>query len=62
MQSQIEICREIRASCLVYHSGLQSLEAIHYGYGERKSLYSEVELSAGVLRSRKRSDTCQVSC
>jgi len=53
MQSQIEICRAIRASCLVYHSGLQSLEAIYYGYGGRKSLYSDAELSAGALREQE---------
>lgn len=52
MRCQIEICRAIRATCLVYHSGLQSLEGIHYGYGTRKSLYSEKELNAGVLRER----------
>lgn len=53
MRSQIEICRVIHATCLVYHSGLQSLEAIYHGYAGRKSLYSDAELSAGVLREQE---------
>jgi sugar phosphate isomerase/epimerase len=53
MRSQIEICRAIHATCLVYHSGLQSLEAIYHGYGGRRSLYSDAELSAGALREQE---------
>jgi sugar phosphate isomerase/epimerase len=45
MTCQIEICRAIGASRLVYHSGLQSLEAVYYGM--RESLLTDEELTAG---------------
>lgn len=45
MTCQIEICRAVGAARLVYHSGLQSLEAVYYGL--RESLLTDDELSAG---------------
>ena len=45
MTCQIEICRAVGASRLVYHSGLQSLEAVYYGL--RESLLTAEELTAG---------------
>lgn len=45
MRGQIEICRVIGASRLVYHSGLQALDLAHYGV--QRSLLSDEELAAG---------------
>jgi sugar phosphate isomerase/epimerase len=48
MLAQIEICRAIGASTLVYHSGLQALDDLRYGV--RRSLLSERELIEGAQR------------
>jgi len=48
MAGQIEICRVIGASRLVYHSGLQALDQVQYGL--RRSLLSDEELAAGAER------------
>ena len=48
MTCQLEICRAVGASRLVYHSGLQSLEAVYHGL--RESLLSGDELAAGAQR------------
>ena len=45
MMCQIEICRAVGASRLVYHSGLQSLETVYYGL--RQSLLTAEEPTAG---------------
>ena len=45
---QIEICRAMGASLLVYHSGLQALDAVRYGV--RRALLTEEELDAGARR------------
>ncbi len=45
MRSQIEICRAIGASVLVYHSGLQALDEVRYGV--RETLLSDAELLEG---------------
>ena len=45
---QIEICRAVGASLLVYHSGLQALDAVRYGV--RRALLTEEELDAGARR------------
>jgi sugar phosphate isomerase/epimerase len=45
MTCQIEICQAVDATRLVYHSGLQSLEAVYYEM--RESLLTEEELTAG---------------
>jgi len=45
---QIEICRAMGASRLVYHSGLQALDAVRYGV--RRALLTEEELDAGARR------------
>ena len=42
MLCQIEICRAMGASRLVYHSGLQALDAVRYGV--RRSLLTKEEL------------------
>jgi sugar phosphate isomerase/epimerase len=48
MRCQIEICRAMGASRLVYHSGLQALDAVRYRV--RSSLLSEEELASGARR------------
>ncbi len=48
MAAQIEVGRAIGASCLVYHSGLQALDAVHHGV--RHTLLSEAELAEGAAR------------
>jgi sugar phosphate isomerase/epimerase len=48
MAAQIEICRAVGARTLVYHSGLQALDAVRYGV--RRSLLSEEELAEGARR------------
>jgi sugar phosphate isomerase/epimerase len=48
MVCQIEICRAVGASRLVYHSGLQALDAVYYGV--RRSLLTDEELTAGSNR------------
>jgi len=48
MLCQIEICRAMGASRLVYHSGLQALDAVRYGV--RRSLLTEEELASGARR------------
>lgn len=45
MRAQIEVAHAIGASCVVYHSGLQALDAVHAGV--RRSLLSEQELVEG---------------
>lgn len=45
MRCQIEICRAAGASTLVYHSGLQTLDAVRYGV--RRSLCTPEELEVG---------------
>jgi sugar phosphate isomerase/epimerase len=45
MRCQIEICQAAGASRLVYHSGLQALDAVRYGV--RRSLLTDEELEAG---------------
>jgi sugar phosphate isomerase/epimerase len=48
MRCQIEICRTIGASSLVYHSGLQALDQVRYGVC--RSLLTEDELAEGARR------------
>jgi sugar phosphate isomerase/epimerase len=48
MRSQIELCRAIGATRLVYHSGLQALDAVRHGV--RPSLLTDEELRAGAER------------
>jgi sugar phosphate isomerase/epimerase len=48
MMGQIEICRAVGASRLVYHSGLQSLDAVRHGVW--RSLLADEELAAGAQR------------
>lgn len=48
MLGQIEICQAMGATRLVYHSGLQALDAVRYGV--RKSLLTDEELSQGAQR------------
>jgi len=48
MVCQIELCRAIGASTLVYHSGLQALDAARHGV--RTSLLSDEELAEGAQR------------
>lgn len=48
MRQQIDICRAIGASCLVYHSGLQALDEVRYGV--RQTLLNEEELGEGARR------------
>lgn len=45
MRCQIEICQATGASRLVYHSGLQALDAVRYGV--RRSLLTDEELATG---------------
>ena len=45
MQSQIEICRAVGASRLVYHSGLQALSRVRHGM--RDTLLTDEELAEG---------------
>ncbi len=45
MRCQIEICQAAGASHLVYHSGLQALDAVRYGV--RRSLLTDEELATG---------------
>ena len=45
MLAQIEICRTVGASTLVYHSGLQALDAARHGL--RGALLTDDELAAG---------------
>ena len=51
MLCQIEICRAVGAPRLVYHSGLQALDAARYGV--QRSLLSDEELAAGARREVK---------
>jgi sugar phosphate isomerase/epimerase len=48
MAAQIEVARAIGASRLVYHSGLQALDAVHYWV--RRTLLSKQELADGAER------------
>jgi len=48
MLCQIEICRAMGGSVLVYHSGLQALDAARHGV--HRSLLSDEELAAGARR------------
>jgi sugar phosphate isomerase/epimerase len=48
MSAQIEVAGAVGASCLVYHSGLQALDGVHYGV--RRTLLSEQELVEGAQR------------
>ncbi len=48
MRSQIEICRAMGASVLVYHSGLQALDEVRHGV--RQTLLSDDELAEGAQR------------
>ena len=48
MAAQLQVAGAVDASCLVYHSGLQALDAVHYGV--RRTLLSEQELVAGAER------------
>lgn len=45
MRCQIEVCRAVGASVLVYHSGLQALDLVRYGV--RRTLLSDDELLVG---------------
>lgn len=45
MRCQIEICQAAGASHLVYHSGLQALDAVRYGV--QRSLLTDEELATG---------------
>ncbi|NLE43652.1 MAG: sugar phosphate isomerase/epimerase [Chloroflexi bacterium] len=48
MACQIEICRAMEAKTLVYHSGLQALDAVRHGV--RPSLLTDAELAEGAQR------------
>lgn len=48
MAAQIEICRAVGADVLVYHSGLQALDAVRHGV--QRTLLSDAELEDGALR------------
>ena len=48
MRRQIEICRAIDASRMVYHSGLQALDTVRYGV--RRTLLTDDELAEGARR------------
>jgi sugar phosphate isomerase/epimerase len=48
MACQIEVCAALGARTLVYHSGLQALDAVRYGV--RPALLSEAELAEGARR------------
>jgi sugar phosphate isomerase/epimerase len=48
MACQIEVCRAVGASRLVYHSGLQALDQARYGV--RRTLLSGEELAEGAAR------------
>lgn len=48
MAAQIEVARTIGAGVVVYHSGLQALEAVRHGL--RRTLLSETELAEGRQR------------
>jgi sugar phosphate isomerase/epimerase len=48
MAAQIRVAGAVGASCLVYHSGLQALDAVHYGV--RHTLFSDEELAEGAQR------------
>jgi sugar phosphate isomerase/epimerase len=48
MACQIEVCRAIGATRLVYHSGLQALDALRHGV--RRAPLSEQELAEGAAR------------
>jgi sugar phosphate isomerase/epimerase len=48
MAAQIEVAAAVGASCLVYHSGLQALDAVRYGV--RRTLLSDQELVEGAQR------------
>lgn len=48
MAAQIEIAGAVGASCLVYHSGLQALDAVRHGV--RSTLLSDEELRAGATQ------------
>lgn len=48
MAAQIEIAGAVGASCLVYHSGLQALDAVRHGV--RTTLFSDEELAAGAAQ------------
>jgi sugar phosphate isomerase/epimerase len=48
MAAQIEVAKAVGASVLVYHSGLQALDAVHYGV--RRTLLSDQELVEGAQR------------
>lgn len=48
MAAQIEVAGAIGASRLVYHSGLQALDAVHHGV--RHTLFNEQELVEGAAR------------
>lgn len=45
MRAQIEVCGAVDAGVLVYHSGLQALDLVHYG--ARRTLLSDEELLDG---------------
>ncbi len=48
MAAQIEVARAVGAGMLVYHSGLQALDAVHHGL--RSTLLSDTELAEGRIR------------
>lgn len=48
MRCQIQVCEAVGAGVLVYHSGLQALDAVRHGV--RRTLLSDEELSAGAER------------
>ena len=48
MMGQLEICRAVGASRLVYHSGLQALDTVRHGV--RRSLLTDKELAEGAQR------------
>jgi sugar phosphate isomerase/epimerase len=48
MAAQLQVAHAVGASVLVYHSGLQALDGVHYGV--RRNLLSEVELEEGAKR------------
>ena len=48
MLAQIEVAAAVGAPVMVYHSGLQALDAVHYG--ARRTLLTELELAAGAAQ------------
>ena len=57
MAAQLEVARTIGAGVVVYHSGLQALDAVRSGL--RRTLLSETELAEG--RQREVAALCELA-